>query len=76
MGVISRLAMTQYGMNVSSVLSTGRGRARANGAYRGSHFGLGGQGTYERIEVVWPGGSRQTFSGGAANRVVTLVEAR
>lgn len=40
------------------------------------HYGLGAAERYERIEVLWPGGGRETFPGGAANRVVTLREAR
>jgi hypothetical protein len=31
---------------------------------------------YDRIEVHWPGGARQSFAGGPANRVVTLVQGR
>jgi enediyne biosynthesis protein E4 len=36
------------------------------------HFGLGDDATYQRIEVQWPGGARETFPGGAANRIVVL----
>jgi enediyne biosynthesis protein E4 len=38
------------------------------------HFGLGGASAYDRIEVRWPGGRRESFPGGAANRVVVLKE--
>jgi len=38
------------------------------------HFGLGDEGRYDRIEVVWPGGEREAFPGGAANQVVTLKQ--
>lgn len=38
------------------------------------HFGLGDERTYDHIEVLWPGGTRETFPGGKANRVVTLVQ--
>jgi hypothetical protein len=38
------------------------------------HFGLAADATYDRIEVVWPGGRREVFPGGAANRLVTLTE--
>ena len=38
------------------------------------HFGLADDGTYKRIEVQWPGGARETFDGGPANRIVTLKQ--
>lgn len=38
------------------------------------HFGLGEDGTYDRIEVAWPGGERETFAGGAANREIVLKQ--
>jgi hypothetical protein len=38
------------------------------------HFGLGDDARYERIEVQWPGGEREVFPGGLANRVITLTE--
>jgi hypothetical protein len=36
------------------------------------HFGLGDETSYGRIEVRWPGGAREVFPGGAANRVVVV----
>jgi hypothetical protein len=38
------------------------------------HFGLGDDTAYKRIEVQWPGGQRETFEGGAANRIVVLKQ--
>jgi hypothetical protein len=38
------------------------------------HFGLGGALVYERIEVQWPGGQREVFAGGKANRIVELKQ--
>jgi hypothetical protein len=40
------------------------------------HFGLGGDGRYSWIEVAWPGGERETFPGGAANRVVVVEQGK
>jgi hypothetical protein len=37
-----------------------------------AHFGLGGHDRYDRIEVVWPDGTKATFPGGPADRQVTL----
>lgn len=37
------------------------------------HFGLGSAEAVDSIEVRWPGGERETFPGGAADRVVRLV---
>jgi hypothetical protein len=38
------------------------------------HFGLAGAASYDRLEVEWPGGPREAFPGGAANRVVTVKQ--
>ena len=38
------------------------------------HIGLAKSETYDRIEVQWPGGAREQFPGGKADRVVTLTE--
>lgn len=38
------------------------------------HFGLGGDTAYDRIEVQWPGGKRERFAGGKANRIVVLKQ--
>jgi enediyne biosynthesis protein E4 len=37
-------------------------------------IGLAKSETYDRIEVQWPGGAREQFPGGKADRVVTLTE--
>jgi hypothetical protein len=39
-----------------------------------AHFGLGADTSYQRIEVQWPGGGRESFRGGPANRVVAVRE--
>jgi hypothetical protein len=36
------------------------------------HFGLAGDARYDRMEVVWPGGEREVFPAGGANRMVIL----
>jgi hypothetical protein len=38
------------------------------------HFGLDRDTRYDHIEVVWPGGKRERFAGGNANRIVVLKE--
>jgi len=38
------------------------------------HFGLGAHSNYDRLEVTWPSGRRELFPGGAADRVVEVVE--
>ena len=38
------------------------------------HFGLGGATTIERIEVRWPNGLEEGWSGGAVNRLVRIEE--
>ncbi|HTM50587.1 MAG TPA: CRTAC1 family protein [Bryobacteraceae bacterium] len=38
------------------------------------HFGLDQAASYDRIEVQWPGGSREPFAGGPANRIVRVKQ--
>lgn len=38
------------------------------------HFGLGGDATYSGIEVLWPSGLRERFTGGAGDKLVVLKE--
>lgn len=38
------------------------------------HIGLANDASYERIEVQWPGGSREAFPGGKANQIVVLTQ--
>jgi hypothetical protein len=38
------------------------------------HFGLGDQTSYDRVEVQWPGGGRESFPGGRANHIVVLKQ--
>ena len=40
------------------------------------HFGVGDAAGYSRIEVKWPGGATETFSGGPANRIVHLEQGK
>jgi hypothetical protein len=52
---------------------------RAGGSYLSTsdprlHFGLGSAQSFDRIEVLWPSGLLEQFSGGAGDRFVTLVE--
>ena len=52
---------------------------RRGGSYLSSsppsaHIGLGELDSYDAIEVSWPDGSTETFSGGVVNQVVTLAE--
>ena len=38
------------------------------------HFGLAAAASYDHIEIHWPGGQRERFPGGKANRIVTLKQ--
>jgi len=38
------------------------------------HFGLSNDVAYDRIEVAWPGGGRESFPGGKANTIVTVTQ--
>ena len=56
----TRLALAGY-----SYCSSGDPRA---------HFGLGDAATIDSIRVRWPDGREERFPGGAADRVITLVQ--
>ena len=60
------------GRRLRRAVLTSYGYAAANEAT--AHFGLGAAAQVERIEVDWGNGRREAFTGGAANRVVTVVE--
>lgn len=40
------------------------------------HFGLGREKRIDAIEVLWPGGARRRYAGGAVNRVVAIEQER
>ena len=39
------------------------------------HVGLADDTSFDRIEVQWPGGARESFPGGKANQIITLKQA-
>lgn len=39
-----------------------------------AHFGLGASTSFDAIEVEWPGGMRERWEGGIANRTLTLTQ--
>jgi hypothetical protein len=57
---------------ISAEVQTGSGFLSQNDPRL--HFGLAGDSRYDRIEVQWPGGQREAFEGGAANRIVVLKQ--
>jgi enediyne biosynthesis protein E4 len=40
------------------------------------HFGLGAAAEFDRIEVIWPGGERESFPGGPADREIVVVRGK
>jgi enediyne biosynthesis protein E4 len=38
------------------------------------HFGLGGVSKIDRVEIDWPSGGKESFSGPSVDRIVTLRE--
>jgi len=82
------LKLTGTGSNRSAIgarvklLAGGRaqyGEVRSGGSYLSQndlrlHFGLGEAGVVDSIEVLWPGGKRQTLEKQAVNRIVNIKE--
>jgi hypothetical protein len=55
------------------------GEVRAGGSYLSTsdprlHFGLGRAASFDRIEVLWPSGLLERFTGGPGDRSVSLLE--
>jgi enediyne biosynthesis protein E4 len=40
------------------------------------HFGLADDAAFDRIEVLWPRGDRESFPGGKANTIVTVTQGK
>jgi enediyne biosynthesis protein E4 len=68
----ARVIAHAAGRRVSGEVQTGSSYISQNDAR--VHLGLAGAERYDSIEVVWPGGVRETFPGGKADRVVTLTQ--
>jgi hypothetical protein len=60
------------GRRISGEIQSGTGFLSQNESRL--HFGLAHFKTYDHIEVLWPGGVRERFNGGNANRVVVVKE--
>jgi tetratricopeptide (TPR) repeat protein len=71
-GVGARLLLTAGGRRLLRFVDGGNGFAGQSS--RRVHFGLASAAAVERLEVVWPSGVRQTFSGFAADRMYRVVE--
>lgn len=67
----ARVLVVADGKSYLRLASPGYGYLSSNDPR--AHFGLPAGVTIQRIDVTWPDGSRESFPGGAANRVV-LVE--
>jgi hypothetical protein len=46
----------------------------ASSSHDGVHFGLGSARTIERVEILWPSGTKQVLENVAANQVLTVTE--
>jgi enediyne biosynthesis protein E4 len=64
------VAVKAGGVERVRVVSSSEGFLSAGPA--AAHFGLGPAPAIEEFAVVWPDGTRETFEGGAVNRVVEL----
>jgi len=38
------------------------------------HFGLGDQATFDKVEIIWPSGIKQTLAGVSANTLHEAIE--
>ncbi|HKY32928.1 MAG TPA: CRTAC1 family protein [Candidatus Polarisedimenticolia bacterium] len=71
-GAGARVAVTAGGRTM--VRSAGGGGSYLWSSEPNVHFGLGPARSVDRVEVIWPGGGRQSFQGLAAGRSYTLIE--
>ncbi len=77
--MLPRLKRAAFGARIDVFLPDRRltGFSLSPGSYQSSgepvaHFGLGDVERFDRIEVTWPDGGRETFPGGAARRRIVL----
>jgi hypothetical protein len=68
----ARVVVSVGGRRVSGEVQTGSSYVSQNDPRL--HFGLGDDARYDRIEVAWPGGNREVFPAGAADRIVVLEQ--
>jgi hypothetical protein len=68
----TRVSVVAGGRRVSAEVQSGSGFISQSDMRL--HFGLGNNATYDRIEVVWPGGAKEAFTGGRSNQIVTLTQ--
>ena len=68
----ARVVVRAGGRRVSGEVQTGSSFVSQNDPRL--HFGLGSAAGYDRIEVTWPGGPREVFPAGPANRIVSLTQ--
>ena len=71
-GIGARVYVDVGGRRLSGEMQGGSGYLSQNDPRL--HFGLADDARYERIEVEWPGGHREVFAAGEANRIVVLKE--
>jgi enediyne biosynthesis protein E4 len=68
----ARVAVSVGGRRVSGEIQTGSSFLSQNDTR--VHLGLGDAEAYDAIDVTWPGGARERFPGGPADRIVTVTE--
>ena len=68
----ARIVVHAAGRRVSGEVQSGSSYISQNDARL--HVGLSTNESYERIEVIWPGGMRELFPAGKADRAVTLTQ--
>ena len=79
MGVTSNRSAIGARVKLTANGATQVGEVRGGGSYYSHndlrvHFGLGGAASIDRVEVRWPGGREELWTGVETNRVVTLTE--
>jgi hypothetical protein len=68
----ARVAVSVGARRVSGEIQTGSSFLSQNDTR--VHLGLGDAVAYDAIDVTWPGGARERFAGGPADRIVTVTE--
>jgi hypothetical protein len=73
-GIGARIRVTGNGRTRIEEVRSASSYYSSNGLW--AHFGLGSASQLDRLEVLWPGGARQSFEGLKANQTLVIHETK